>query len=117
MLLVEPDERVRLALQHPGRAAVLQACIASPASARMIEARTGIPTVTCYRHIRTLVDHGLLVVARAALSPEGRPYDLYESTVAVAQLRVDADGVHATSVGRARMKDRLHGLWKQLEDR
>lgn len=108
---------VRGALQHPGRCAVLQACLAGPLSARQVMERTGIASVTCYRHIHALVDARLLVVERQAMTPDGHPYDLYRSTVSWARLTVTDKGIQPDWRLRAGMGDRLHHLWRDLEDR
>lgn len=111
------EEAVRAVLQHPGRSQVLQACIGRARSAKAISEQVDVPMVTCYRHLHELEEAGLVRVERSAMTKTGRPYDLYQSTVDRAGLRLDSKGLHADWSLRTDMRDRLHGLWRQLEDR
>ncbi len=108
---------VQDALQHPGRCAVLQACMGPASSAKDIATRTGLPSVTCYRHLKHLTDTGLLVIDRSAITPDGHPYDLYRSTLTWARLAVTEQGIQPEWKLRSGMGDRLYRLWSQLEDR
>lgn len=113
-----PDEAaVRAALQGEVRCRVLQACIHRARSAKQISEEACVPPVTCYRHIQALVESGLLRVERSAVTPTGKPYDLYRSTIEWAELRVDGERVRALWGERVAMQDRLFDLWNRLEDR
>ncbi len=111
------EEHVRAALQDAGAAQVLQFCIAQARSAKEISGSTGIPVVTVYRHVKRLAGQGLLVVERSALASTGKPYDLYRCPLASAGLAITADGLRVFWKAQRGMSDRLHGLWKQMEQR
>lgn len=115
MEVKEPD--VRAALQDPGSARVLQACISAAHSANQISEFTGIPVVTVYRHVKRLTKLGLLFIERGALTSTGKPYDLYRSRIEWAILAISGDELKVQWKMHRAMSDRLHGLWKQLEER
>ncbi len=111
------EDQVRAALQDEGAALVLQACIAQARSAKEISGSTGIPVVTVYRHVKRLAAQGLLLVERSAMTATGKPYDLYRCPLASASLVVTGEGLRVFWKTQRHMSDRLHGLWKQMEER
>lgn len=62
----------------------------------MITAETGLATATACRHLRDLVDEGLIVRERSAIAPLGNRDDRYRSLLPEAHVHVDRDGVHVT---------------------
>lgn len=111
------QEHVLAALQDEGATLVLQACIAQARSAKDISESTGVPVVTVYRHVKRLSAQGLLRIERSAITATGKPYDLYRCPLAWAGLALSGDGIRVKWITQAKMSDRLHGLWKQLEER
>lgn len=106
-----------MVLQNPGAAMVMQACIPRACSAKCISETTGVPVVTVYRHVKQLLALKLLVVERSAMTETGKPYDLYKCPLEWARLTVSAEGINVQWQARRSTGDRLHDLWKQLEDR
>lgn len=111
------EETLRSALQDGTSAAILQACMGKAQGAKAVAETLGIPPVTVYRHVRNLVESGLLEVERSAVTASGKPFDLYRATIESASLSISAQGLEVTWQKRIRASDRLHGLWKQMENR
>ncbi len=96
---------------------VLQACIGRASSAKDISASTGLPVVTVYRHVKRLTAQGLLLVERSAKTATGKPYDLYRCPLEWVALFMTGDGFQVRWRAERTMSERLHGLWKQMEER
>lgn len=73
--------------------------------------------VTVYRHVKRLTLRGLLFVERSAVTTTGKPYDLYRCPLESAGLTVSQGGIHVHWKTHHTMGDRLHGLWRKLEER
>lgn len=72
-------EVVLRVLADPQMRTILTACRYKPRSAVEITRDFNIPKTSVYRHLEELLRHGLLVVDHAAVTPDGKSYDLYIS--------------------------------------
>lgn len=108
------QDAVEATLTSPGARMVLAHCIRKAVSAREVGDATGIAMASVYRHLHTLLEHGLLVVERSALTPDGKPYDLYRSRVRAAHLEVRAQQVLVTWELNAPVEERIHDIWRKL---
>lgn len=93
--LPDPDV-IRRVLTHDAARAILASLMVGPKPVKAITTETGLPTATAYRHVHDLVDKGLIVLERSAISPQGKRYDLYRSLLSEAHVYLDRDGVHVT---------------------
>lgn len=108
------DADVEQALATPAHRALLAACIRGPRSARELQSDTGLAQATLYRNLKALVDRGVLVVERSAMTADGKPYDLFRSRLRAARLVVDADGTRVEWEANAPVEERLLSLWDAL---
>jgi DNA-binding transcriptional ArsR family regulator len=60
---------------------ILDCTIDQPASVHDVIRQTDIPHTTTYRKIKWLLDAGLLIVERIQISPEGKKFSLFRSTL------------------------------------
>jgi hypothetical protein len=110
------EDTVLDALSSKPSRQILASCIRKARSARQIEETTRVPTASVYRVIKELVQDGLLIVERSAMTPDGKTYDLYRSRIRRAGLEVDAAGVHLSWDVYAPVEDRLMNMWERLSD-
>ncbi len=75
---------------------------------------TGIPAATAYRLVNRLQELDILVVDRSAMTPDGRPYDLYRSRIRTGAIRVSSTGSQIEYDVDMRLEDRLLTMWDQL---
>lgn len=107
-------EAVEEALANSAHRRILVACIRRPLPVRELSAACGLPLASAYRQVHALVEGGVLVVERSAMTPDGKPYDLYRSRVRIARLELGPDGTHVTWEPNMPVEDRVHALWDQL---
>lgn len=79
-------EDVARALAETSSRRVLASCVRSPTPVKEIAAATGIPLATVYRQVHRLMELGVLVVERSAMTADGKKYDMYRSRVKEAHL-------------------------------
>lgn len=102
------------ALANAAQRNMLAACIPSPLSAKAVSQTTGVPLATVYRHVKHLEEVGLLYIERSAMTPDGKPYDLYRARVSRAVLELNASGSRVMWETEPTREDRLVGMWRQL---
>lgn len=93
---------------------VLAACVRKAKPVKDIAQDTGLPLPTAYRHVNRLVEQGLLVVERSALTPDGKRYELYRSRIRSARIELDANGERATWEPNEPVEERLANVWGTL---
>ncbi len=108
------EEALEKALSSPAKSRILAACIRRPRSAKQISDDAEQPLASTYRQIRALVDDGLLVVERSAMTPDGKPYDLYRARVRSAHLRLLPDRVEVTWEPNLAVEDRIANIWRNI---
>lgn len=108
------EEAVAEALSDPSARLVLAACVTEPRSVKDISEASGIPLASAYRHVRGLVEGGLLVRARSAISPDGKRYDLYRSRLRSGTLTVTDEGVDVDWAVNGEVEERLERLRKDM---
>lgn len=108
------EDAVAAALADTYARKVLAACVRSPRAVKDISQQTGLPLPTAYRHVNRLVEAGLLVVERSALTPDGKRYELYRSRIRSARIELDANGERATWEPNEPVEERLASLWGTL---
>lgn len=108
------DDSVKEALSDPSLRQVVVVCSDEERSVKEISEAADIPLASTYRYVRELVDDGILVRTRSAISPEGKRYDLYRSRIRRAVLEVDADGVDVNWSVNEEVERRLARLWDEL---
>lgn len=105
---------VETAMASPATRAILSLCIQGPRSVKDLSAEASIPLASCYRQVRALVEDGMLVVERSAMTADGKPYDLYRSRIRLARIEVRAGKVEVTWEANAPVEDRVLHFWGQL---
>lgn len=95
---------------HHSRA-VLAACIDAPRSVKDICQAAGLPLATTYRQVHRLMELGLLLIERSAMTPEGKKYDLFRSRIAEAHLDLVSGHEQVRWVANDATEGRLSGLW------
>lgn len=108
------DEMVHKALTSASASRILSSCIRKPLSVKQISDATRIPLASAYRQVKGLMDDGLMVVERSAMTPDGKTYDLYRSRIRRAVLEVEQDGVHVAWEPNADVEDHLVDIWGKL---
>lgn len=108
------DQAVIEALSDDAVREVVVSCTDTERSVKEISEVTGIPLASTYRYVRNLVDDGILVRSRSAISPDGKRYDLYRSRVRRAVLEVSPDGVNVSWYANEEVEERLARLWDEL---
>ncbi len=93
---------------------ILSLCIRKAQTVKDLSRDADIPMATAYRQVKGLVDSGVLVVERSAMTADGKPYDLYRSRIRLARLEVRPDQVDVAWEINAGIGDRLVNLWDQL---
>lgn len=93
---------------------VLAACVRKARAVKEISQETGLPLPTTYRHVNRLVEAGLLVVERSALTEDGKRYDLYRSRIRAARIELDSGGERVMWELNEPVEARLMGLWDTL---
>lgn len=120
MRIVESTKRalspevVAEALADPYARRVLAVCVRKAKAVKDVSLETGLPLPTTYRQVNKLVELGLVVVERSALTPDGKKYDLYRSRVRAARIEMDASGDHVSWEPNEAVEERLAGLWDSL---
>lgn len=108
------DAVVIEALSDESLREVVVSCTETERSVKEISEVTDIPLASAYRYVRNLVDDGILVRSRSAISPDGKRYDLYRSRVRRAVLEVSPDGVNVAWYANEEVEERLARLWDEL---
>lgn len=108
------DAKVAAALSDEYARRILSVCIKQARSVRDIEADTGMPQATVYRHVKQLVEEKLLVVERSAITPDGKRYELYRSRVRMARIELDQSGVRMIWEPVEETEERLARAWQSL---
>lgn len=107
-------ELVAEALADPYARRVLAVCVRKAHAVKDVSHETGLPLPTTYRQVNKLVELGLMVVERSALTPDGKKYDLYRSRVRAARIEMDASGERVSWEPNEAVEERLAGLWDSL---
>lgn len=107
------EEAVIEALSDASARLVLAACADEARSVKDISEASGIPLASAYRHVRGLVESGLLVRARSAISPDGKRYDMYRSRIREAALHLTREGVAVDWEVNPEVEARIERLWKE----
>ena len=107
-------ELVAEALADPYARRVLAVCVRKARAVKEVSQETGLPLPTTYRQVNKLVELGLMVVERSALTPDGKKYDLYRSRVRAARIEMDAGGERVSWEPNEAVEERLASLWDTL---
>lgn len=107
-------EDVEEALTRDPARRILSVCIDEAKPVREISDETGLAQATAYRHVNQLVEDGLLVDARSAMTPEGSRYELYRSRIEEASLTVDREGVTVRWTPLEEVEERIRDMWDHL---
>lgn len=108
------EETVQAALNSEPARRIMSHCISKALSVKDLSDRTGIPLPSTYRHVNGLVEDGLLYVERSAMTADGKPYDLYRSTLRSCRIEMDAAGVRTTWTLNSSLDERLQNMWESL---
>ena len=60
---------------------ILDCMIEQPASVHDVMRKTDIPHTTAYRKIKWMLDAGFIIVEKIQISPEGKKFSLFSSTI------------------------------------
>ncbi len=110
---LQPDA-VAAALSETYARRVLSVCIKKAKAVKEISQDTGLPLPTTYRHVNRLLEEGLLVVERSALTPDGKRYELYRSRLRGARIEMDASGERVSWEPNEAVEERLASLWESI---
>lgn len=108
------EDKVVAALNSEPARRIMSHCIHRARSVKDLSEKAGIPLPSAYRHVNGLVEDGLLYVERSAMTPDGKPYDLYRSTLRSCRIEMDADGVRVTWDLNSSLDERLQHMWQSL---
>ncbi len=105
---------VETALSSAAARRIVSICIRKPLAVKEISDSTALPLASAYRQVGKLVEGGVLIVERSAMTRDGKPYDLYRSRIRLGRIEVSADRVDIVWEANAALEDRLMNLWNQL---
>lgn len=108
------EEKVVAALNSESARHIMSHCILKARSVKELSDKTGIPLPSAYRHVNGLVEDGLLYIERSAMTPDGKPYDLYRSTLKSCRIEMDATGLRVTWDLNSSLDERLQHMWNSL---
>ncbi len=108
------EEAVERTLASRTSRRILAACIRRPLPVKSISDEAEIPLATTYRHVAQMVSDGMLVVERSAMTPDGKPYDLYRSVIRLGRVEVGPDRVKISWELNAAIEDKIMQMWNQL---
>lgn len=108
------EETILSAFSDPTARKILTTCVREPLSVKEISGATGIPLGSAYRHVNSLVESGLLLRARSAISEEGKRYELYRSRIRQVTVQVTEDGVEVSWEVDEEVEERIERMWKEL---
>jgi hypothetical protein len=107
-------ERVAEAIADVYARRVLAACVKKAKAVKDISQDTALPLPTTYRHVNRLVEMGLLVIERSALTHDGKRYDLYRSRIRSARMELDGNGERVSWEPNEAAEERLVDMWDAL---
>lgn len=93
---------------------ILVACVRTAKPVKDISQEAGLPLPTTYRQVHKLVEVGLLVVERSALTADGKRYELYRSRIRSARVEMDGSGERVTWEANEAVEARLVDIWDSL---
>lgn len=93
---------------------ILVACVRMARAVKDISHEADLPLPTTYRHVHKLVEVGLLVVERSALTPDGKRYELYRSRIRSARVEMDGSGERVAWEPNEAVEARLANIWDSL---
>lgn len=93
---------------------VLAVCVKAAKPVKDISHETGLPLATAYRHVNQLVEAGVLVIERSAMTEDGKKYDLYRSRVRSARIEIDASGERIVWEPNEAIEERLTNMWESM---
>src|SRR5688500_13036991 len=108
------EDKVLAALNNEPTRRILAHCITRSKPVKEISDKTGLPLPSAYRHVNALVEDGLLYVERSAMTKDGKPYDMYRSTLRNIKIEVVADAVTVTWERNTSLDERLNNMWESL---
>lgn len=109
------EDKVVAALNSEPTRRILSHCVTHPQSVKDLSERSAIPLPSTYRYVRSLLEDGLLYIERSALTADGKPYDLYRSTIRSCRIEMGADRVDVTWELNTSLDERLQYMWKSLK--
>ncbi len=110
------DKTVATVLADPYSRRVLAACVVKPRAVKDISHDTGLPLPTTYRHVKRLMELGVLVIERSAITEDGKRYELYRSRVKDASIAFDAKGERVTWTANEPVETRLADMWDTMRN-
>lgn len=102
------------ALSDPYARRILVVCVKAPKPVKDISQETGLPIATAYRHVNQLVEQGVLIIERSAMTPDGKKYDLYRARVRSARIEIDSGGERIVWEPNEAVEERLMNMWESL---
>ncbi len=110
------EAAVEKALALAATRRILSQCIREPRAVKEISERTGLPLASVYRHVGHLVDSRVLVVERSAMTPDGKPFDLYRSRIRRASIELGPEKVDVSWDANVALEDKLIHMWSHFGD-
>lgn len=107
-------EAVAEALADAYARRIMAACVRQARAVKDLSQDTGLPLPTTYRHVHRLMEQGILVVERSAMTPDGKKYDLFRSRVRRARIEMDEAGERVAWEPNEAVEERLGSLWDSL---
>ena len=108
------EEAVADALESAATRRIISLCIDRARPVKEISEIAGLPLASAYRQVKHLQDVGILVVERSALTPDGKPFDLYRSRVRAARIEVGPRTVRVSWEVNESIEDRIASMWGHL---
>lgn len=108
------QDKVAEALTDTYARRVLASCVRQARAVKDIAAEADLPLPTAYRQVNRLVEAGLLVIERSAMTPDGKKYDLYRSRVKSARIEMDGSGERVSWEANEATEERLATMWDSL---
>lgn len=117
MDLLEELDRAKVAeiLADPHARMVIAATIAQARSPKDLLESTQIPHATLYRVLHRLEETKLLIKERSAMTADGKPYDLWRSTIRVVTVTYDDQGMRVAVELNEGAAEKWARMWSTLK--
>jgi hypothetical protein len=109
---LEGRDAVLFAMSDEYMRRILCSIMSQGKSIEQISRENRIPLSTCYRRIRELISFRLVRIERTIISPEGKKYETFRSTITDAKISFSSNDlcVEVTPLKIA-PEDRLRAIW------
>ncbi|HLF06558.1 MAG TPA: winged helix-turn-helix domain-containing protein [Thermoplasmata archaeon] len=94
---------------------ILNALVRAPLSATQLIHQERLPSSSTYRHLRDLLSHGIIVIDRTVIRPDGKVFQTYRSAFADVKVSMHAGEVFVDAEPTVESMDRAFRLFHSFD--